>query len=765
MLPWLEELESRTVPSTLRVRNTLDSGAGSLRDAIAAAKSGDRIDFAPHLRGQTITLTSGELVIDKTLKIEGLGADKLTISGNDSNRVFDIEGGSGLASGIKVTLSGLTITHGRSSEGGAILNQGFSGLLLSHDVLTGDEALGNAGSSGTRGGSVDGGTGGNGLGGALANEGGGVEILNCTITQNRAQGGAGGTAANGADSSNAPGAAGGNGGNGGQGLGGAVYNAGLGLAILDCTIEGNQAIGGQGGAGGNGGRGVGGGAGGQGGVGGLGEGGAIYDNSSMQSTDIFMSQSTLQRNEALGGTGGQGGNGGAGIPFDSGALQTASGGTGGNGGSAGQGIGGGIANQGADSIRLRLVRDTISGNAAIGGQGGAGGSGGAGANGMNADAANDFLGQVGGQGAGGGNGASGGLGRSGGIELGSAQASLRDSALIGNLAQGGASGAGGIGGDGGAGGTRRRGSFGLPGGLAGTGGTGGNAGDARGGGLTDDGGDLTLIGSLFSANQSVGGAGGGGGAAGHAGLNLGQSRGVGQQGTAGGTGGNGGNAIGGALDVLSGRVRIEKSAFRSDLAQGGAGGGGGNGGNGAVGPTFSRGGGPAGAGGVGGNGLGGAVAMDAGLLSDLRTQFFANQAVGGAGGNGGAGGSGSPGDVPFGGSTKGGAGGAGGAGGDGFGGAVYMAGGITNLVDAVFSGNQALGGAAGAGGAGGPANGSIQGPGPAGAAGEAGQGLDGDVYIAGGSITLDRGTTHEDKTASRNEANVFGLFARLPSLP
>jgi hypothetical protein len=51
--PTLEALEDRWVPSTLTVRNTLDSGAGSLRADIAAAHNDDTIVFAPSLDGQT----------------------------------------------------------------------------------------------------------------------------------------------------------------------------------------------------------------------------------------------------------------------------------------------------------------------------------------------------------------------------------------------------------------------------------------------------------------------------------------------------------------------------------------------------------------------------------------------------------------------------------------------------------------------------------------------------------------------------------------
>ena len=63
--PRLEGLEERTVLSTLTVLNTLDKGAGSLRDTITNAKSGDTIVFDPSLDGHTITLTSDQLTINK----------------------------------------------------------------------------------------------------------------------------------------------------------------------------------------------------------------------------------------------------------------------------------------------------------------------------------------------------------------------------------------------------------------------------------------------------------------------------------------------------------------------------------------------------------------------------------------------------------------------------------------------------------------------------------------------------------------------------
>ena len=58
--------------ATHTVTNTNDSGAGSLREAIAAAASGDTITFNPSLAGQTIALST-QLDINKILTIDGSG--------------------------------------------------------------------------------------------------------------------------------------------------------------------------------------------------------------------------------------------------------------------------------------------------------------------------------------------------------------------------------------------------------------------------------------------------------------------------------------------------------------------------------------------------------------------------------------------------------------------------------------------------------------------------------------------------------------------
>ena len=133
--PGLDPMEDRTLLSTLTVTNNHDSGTGSLRAAIAAAASGDTIDFAPSLDGQTIRLTSGELDINTSLDIEGPGAGLLTVSGGGNSRVFDVT-----TSGVSDTIAGLTITGGVAEQGGGILVQGGA-LTLTDDVVSNNQAV------------------------------------------------------------------------------------------------------------------------------------------------------------------------------------------------------------------------------------------------------------------------------------------------------------------------------------------------------------------------------------------------------------------------------------------------------------------------------------------------------------------------------------------------------------------------------------------------------------------------------------------------
>ena len=196
--PALEALEGRSLLSTLIVTKSADSGPGSLRALIAAAHSSDTITFSQKLSGQTIVLTSGELMVKESLNIDGPGAQKLSISGGGNSRVFDISGGATLY------LSGLTITGGAAESGGGIDNEAGSTLAISQSTLSGNKASG--GSSG------------NAQGGAIFNAAGAkVSIVQSLLTGNQT------------DSTN-------------QSFGGALYNQGSAL-IVGSTFKNNSAVG------------------------------------------------------------------------------------------------------------------------------------------------------------------------------------------------------------------------------------------------------------------------------------------------------------------------------------------------------------------------------------------------------------------------------------------------------------------------------------------------------------------------------------------
>lgn len=103
----------------------------SLRDAITVAASGDTIVFQSGLTG-TIPLASALPSIDKNVTITGPGAKLLTISGSGNISVIAIH------SGATVVISGLTITDGYSTTGGAAISN--SGTL----TITGSTLYGNA---------------------------------------------------------------------------------------------------------------------------------------------------------------------------------------------------------------------------------------------------------------------------------------------------------------------------------------------------------------------------------------------------------------------------------------------------------------------------------------------------------------------------------------------------------------------------------------------------------------------------------------------
>jgi hypothetical protein len=465
-VPRLEMFEDRTVPSILTVLNNLDSGAGSLRDTIKHASGADTIMFASSLNGQTITLTSDELDISKSLDIEGPGAGLLAISGNNHSRVFHI---SQNEKPVAVTIAGLTIEDGQSSgsTGGGILNVS-STLTLINDVLSNNVAIGRTTvDRAAEGGAISNQNGatvtvsgcefwgnqalgkdyGNAFGGAIYNLNSAATVTNSRFTNNLAQGGAGGNSPIGTINS-------------GFALGGGVVNdVNATLTISGCTFTANEAQGGSNIAGQPTGRNV-----------GTGSGGGLFDAGVATVTNC-----TFTDNKAAGGNGNTGGStvvrigdgigGGLGtvVAFTYAQSLTvtgctfthneAVGGTGNTGGViTGDGIGGGLAVFFGASVTL--TNSTFCGNQAVGSDGGAGQSGG------------DGLG--------------GGIANFAGSSL-----TVSSCTFSGNQATGGAGGAG------------------------------ANGGNAFGGGVYNDGqSTLTVTSSTISTNQATGGAAGNGGSAG-----------------------------------------------------------------------------------------------------------------------------------------------------------------------------------------------------------------------------------------------------------
>jgi hypothetical protein len=437
----VEMLEDRSTPSTFTVLNLADSGTGSLRQAVLDANANpgaDLIRFGASARDGTVVLTSGELSLTDDLKIDGPGADRLAVNGNDASRVFQI------SSGVAASIDGLTVTYGRAvGRGGGILNAGtltVSNAILSDNLVVGVpgaslgavvDAFGggifNAGALTIRysgfvhnraigGDGTASSIGSSGLGGAIMSAGTAIapataNVSYSTFLDNQAIGGAAGIGASRAgvggavnntagtftvsyslfhDNQAVGGIENGVPGGFGAGVGGAISNvARPGSAILNvnnCTLTNNRAVGGAAGAGT---------------VAQNGRGGAIANYvfggvvPPVTVTAVaHIDHSTILGNQAIGGVGPTGGNGlGGGIENENGgvltvsnsliALNRAIGGVG-NSSNGGNGLGGGIFNGGPSPVgtpSLALNSSLVVFNQAVGGAAGDGGIGGLGVGG------------------------------------------------------------------------------------------------------------------------------------------------------------------------------------------------------------------------------------------------------------------------------------------------------------------------------------------------------------------------------------------------
>jgi hypothetical protein len=216
----IEPVEARRLLTMIPVTTLADSGAGSLRDAIAQANAmagDDVIEFAAGLTG-TVNLASALPVLSSNIEVHGPGPGLLTVRRNAtaSFRIVTI------GAGATVTLSGLTISNGlvltaSESDGGGVFNRGS--LTLVDCAVSGNTAFSSGGG---------------------INSGGALTLTNTTVSGNRAGSTGGGIYAfgtvrlndstissNRADTSTAS--------------GGGIYNASGTVDLSNCRIVGNFA--------------------------------------------------------------------------------------------------------------------------------------------------------------------------------------------------------------------------------------------------------------------------------------------------------------------------------------------------------------------------------------------------------------------------------------------------------------------------------------------------------------------------------------------
>ncbi|MFE1813791.1 Ig-like domain-containing protein [Metapseudomonas otitidis] len=278
--------------ATITVTSNADTGAGTLRNSIASALAGDTITFQSSM---TVGLTSGQLVLNKNLFIDGdldnNGTADVTIDANHISRVFAMTAGN-------VTLDGLVITKGLVSGNGGAYNTLAGGdalgggiyvaggvLTLKNSAITANKAAaggGNGGGSGygygggggggfasvgggyggaynpgtpgSLGGGGTGGTGGNngasdqaGKGGSTSGGAGGISVPGLVA------GGAGGTAGSastgfiGGGGGGSGASAGSGGGRGGNAAGGMYIASGATVYLSSTSITNNLGAGGGGG--------------------------------------------------------------------------------------------------------------------------------------------------------------------------------------------------------------------------------------------------------------------------------------------------------------------------------------------------------------------------------------------------------------------------------------------------------------------------------------------------------------------------------------
>jgi beta-glucanase (GH16 family) len=213
-------------PADVTVTSAADSGAGSLRRALATVCTGGTIHAAPSLAGQTITLATGPLTVGRDVTIDASDASGLKVSGSHADRVLVVN------AGTTASVEHLAITDGYGWQlAGGILNNGD--LTLDHVTVTGNTMATDAGDYWQGG------------GGVYNGDGATLRLVDSTVADNQAAWSGGGvysffntttTIIRSTISGNAS-----------SDVGGAIRSLGD-MTITNSTISGNTATGWHGGA-------------------------------------------------------------------------------------------------------------------------------------------------------------------------------------------------------------------------------------------------------------------------------------------------------------------------------------------------------------------------------------------------------------------------------------------------------------------------------------------------------------------------------------
>ena len=202
----------------------LNDGLVSLREAITAANTntafgdapagdatGDSINFASSLSGQTITLGGSELAIEDDLIIRG--NNNITLRGGDESRILRI------TTAENVTLSRLGFVDGQADDGGALLAEGGGTVRLFESQFSSNAVTGD--------------------GGAVFNRGSRLLIFGSSFTDNAAENSGGAVFFEGGSTNTTSSIFSGN---TSEVDGGAIATDGGELFFFDATIEQNSSV-------------------------------------------------------------------------------------------------------------------------------------------------------------------------------------------------------------------------------------------------------------------------------------------------------------------------------------------------------------------------------------------------------------------------------------------------------------------------------------------------------------------------------------------